>query len=63
MANAPPSAVAPQFPRKADFTIADGYAYLNGAFSHPMPRAAAEAYHQAVERRNTLAPPACPSCT
>ena len=55
-----PSAVAPRFPRKADFTIVDGYSYLNGAFSHPMPRAAAEACHQAVERRATLAPPGVP---
>jgi selenocysteine lyase/cysteine desulfurase len=59
-ANASPSAVAPALPRKADFTIADGYAYINGAFSHPMPRAAADAYHQAVERRTTLAPPGVP---
>jgi len=50
----------PELPRKADFTIADGYTYINGAFSHPMPRAAAEAYHQAVERRTTLGPPGPP---
>lgn len=48
------------FPRKADFTIADGCSYLNGAFSHPMPRAAADAYHHAVEQRTTLAPPGVP---
>lgn len=48
------------FPRKSDFTIADGYSYLNGAFCHPMPRAAADAYHQAIERRTTLAPPGVP---
>ena len=52
--------VSPEFPRKADFNIADGYSYINGAFSHPMPRSAAEAYHQAVERRATLAPPGPP---
>ncbi len=52
--------VSPEFPRKADFNIADGYSYINGAFSHPMPRPAAEAYHQAVERRATLAPPGPP---
>ena len=50
----------PEFPRKADFRIADGYTYINGAFSHPMPRLAAEAYHQAVDRRATLAPPGPP---
>ena len=55
-----PSAVAPQFPRKSDFMIVDKYCYLNGAFSHPMPRAAAEASHQAVERRTTLAAPGVP---
>jgi selenocysteine lyase/cysteine desulfurase len=50
----------PEFPRKADFSIADGYTYINGAFSHPMPRLAADAYHQAVDRRATLAPPGPP---
>jgi selenocysteine lyase/cysteine desulfurase len=49
-----------EFPRKADFNIADGYTYLNGAFSHPMPNVAAAAYHQAVQRRTTLAPPGVP---
>ena len=52
--------VAPEFPRKADFNIADGFTYLSGAFSHPMSKAAAEAYHQAVERRSTLGPPGVP---
>jgi selenocysteine lyase/cysteine desulfurase len=55
-----PTPVPPEFPRKADFNIADGYTYLNGAFSHPQPKAAAEAYHRAVERRATLAPPGVP---
>jgi selenocysteine lyase/cysteine desulfurase len=59
-ADARPGALAPEFPRKADFTIADGATYINGAFCHPMPRAAADAYHQAVERRTRLAPPAVP---
>jgi selenocysteine lyase/cysteine desulfurase len=60
VADAPPSGAAPEFPRKGDFTIADGYSYLNGAFSHPMPRASAAAYHRAVEQRTTLAPPGVP---
>jgi selenocysteine lyase/cysteine desulfurase len=60
VADKPPGGVAPQFPRKADFTIVDGYSYLNGAFCHPIPRAAADAFHQAVERRTTLAPPGVP---
>ncbi len=59
-AEASPEAAAPVFPRKADFTIADGFAYLNGAFCHPMPRAAADAYREAVEQRTTLAPPGVP---
>jgi selenocysteine lyase/cysteine desulfurase len=60
VANTPSGGVAPQFPRQADFNIAEGYSYLNGAFSHPMPRASADACHQAVERRTTLAPPGVP---
>jgi selenocysteine lyase/cysteine desulfurase len=55
-----PHAVAAAFPRKADFTIAEGFAYLNGAFSHPMPRASADACHKAIEQRNTLSPPGVP---
>ena len=46
--------VGSDFPRKADFTIAEGCSYINGAFSHPIPKAAAAAYHRAVEQRNTL---------
>jgi selenocysteine lyase/cysteine desulfurase len=58
--DAPAGAVRTEFPRKADFNIVDGYSYLNGAFSHPMPRMSADAYRQAVERRTTLAPPGVP---
>jgi selenocysteine lyase/cysteine desulfurase len=47
----------PGFPRKADFRIADGYTYLSGAFTHPMPIAAAEAYHAVVTRRSTIGTP------
>jgi selenocysteine lyase/cysteine desulfurase len=54
------NSVVPDFPRRSDFHIADGYAYLNGAFSHPMPRPAIEAYHHAVDQRNTLAAPGVP---
>src|SRR6185437_10351783 len=52
--------VLPEFPRRSDFNIVDGYSYLNGAFSHPMPRMAAEAYQRAVEQRTTLGPPGVP---
>jgi selenocysteine lyase/cysteine desulfurase len=45
------------FPRKADFKIAEGYTYLSGAFTHPMPIAAAEAFHQAVDRRVAIGVP------
>jgi selenocysteine lyase/cysteine desulfurase len=49
------------FPRKADFDIAEGYTYINGAFTHPMPRVAAEAARRSVENRSTLgAPPPAP---
>jgi selenocysteine lyase/cysteine desulfurase len=45
---------APDFPRKADFRIAEGYTYINGAYTHPMPIAAGEAYHRVVDRRASL---------
>lgn len=45
---------APEFPRKADFRIAEGYTYINGAYTHPMPIAAAEMYHRIVDRRSSL---------
>jgi len=49
------------FPRRADFTIADGVTYINGAFTHPMPKAAADAYRAAVERRSTVGGPFVPT--
>src|SRR5438034_10026128 len=51
---------ASTFPRKADFAIEGGYTYISGAFTHPMPIAAAQAYRDAVNRRATIgaAPPA-----
>jgi selenocysteine lyase/cysteine desulfurase len=54
------NSVGPEFPRKADFNIAKGYTYLSGAFSHPIPKLAADACHQAVERRTMLGPPGVP---
>jgi selenocysteine lyase/cysteine desulfurase len=59
----PESPVLPagsDFPRKADFRIAEGYTYINGAYTHPMPIAAAEAYHRVVERRGSLGFPGSP---
>ena len=59
--SAPPPAQEPQgFPRKADFRIAEGYTYINGAYTHPMPIAAAEAYHKVVDRRGSLGFPGSP---
>src|ERR1051326_899621 len=52
--------VVPEFPRKADFNIAQGFTSLSAAFSHPISKPAAEAYHRAVEQRTTLAPPGVP---
>jgi selenocysteine lyase/cysteine desulfurase len=46
------------FPRKQDFAIAEGYTYINGAFTHPMPIAAGDAYRAVVDRRSRLGPPA-----
>lgn len=51
-----PSAVDPDFPRKEDFVIAEGFTYLNGAYTHPLPKAAAEACRGVTLRRSTLAP-------
>ena len=45
------------FPRKGDFAFADGVTYINGAFTHPMPSAAARAFHAAVDRRSTVGAP------
>jgi len=45
---------ASAFPRKADFAIDEGYTYISGAFTHPMPVAAAQAYKDAVNRRGTI---------
>ena len=51
-------ASVPDFPRKADFRIAEGYTYISGANTHPMPIAAGEAYHRAIDRRSTIGSPA-----
>src|SRR5438093_907209 len=51
---APAPDAASTFPRKADFAIEEGYTYISGAFTHPMPIAAAQAYRDAVNRRGTI---------
>ena len=52
---------ADDFPRKDDFAFAEGVTYINGAFTHPMPKAAAEAYRAAVDRRSTVGGPFVPT--
>ncbi|MBL8986170.1 MAG: aminotransferase class V-fold PLP-dependent enzyme [Gemmatimonadetes bacterium] len=52
--DAPSRPFQPGFPRKADFRIPEGRTYLSGAFTHPMPIAAAEAYHRAIDNRATV---------
>jgi selenocysteine lyase/cysteine desulfurase len=42
------------FPRKADFAFEKGTTYISGAFTHPMPIAAANAYRDFVTRRGTV---------
>ena len=48
------------FPRKADFNIAEGWTYISGAYTHPMPIAAAEAARQWTSRRATVGGPPPP---
>ena len=55
-ANAAPALAAGSaaFPRKTDFAFAPGTTYISGAFTHPMPVAAANAYRDFVTRRGTV---------
>lgn len=50
----PTGPLVPGVARKQDFAIADGYTYINGAYTHPMPIVAADAYRAAVQRRGSL---------
>ncbi len=43
------------FPRKADFRLTPGETFLSGAYTHPMPIAAARAAQAFTERRTTTA--------
>jgi selenocysteine lyase/cysteine desulfurase len=47
-----------EFPRKADFTIDEGYTYINAAYTHPIPKVALEAARRASESRGSLHIPA-----
>ena len=42
------------FPRKSDFAIPDGLTYINGAYTHPLPIASAEAMRRNAELRMKL---------
>jgi selenocysteine lyase/cysteine desulfurase len=58
---ASPGGQSLQFPRKADFNITAGAAYLNNASTHPMPVASMEAYRSSVERRARVGRPRAPA--
>lgn len=45
------------FPRKEDFEIAEGYTYINGAFTHPMPKVALEAVRERAQVRSSPGAP------
>jgi selenocysteine lyase/cysteine desulfurase len=44
----------PDFPRKADFAIPAGLTYINGAYTHPMPVAAAAAMRKYADARSSF---------
>jgi selenocysteine lyase/cysteine desulfurase len=44
-------------PRKQDFDLRDGFTYLNAAYTHPIPRPAADAARAYLAQRNKLAMP------
>src|SRR5215471_17800108 len=48
----------PEFPRKGDFTIDEGYTYINAAYTHPIPKVSLEAARRAAEARGALHAPA-----
>ena len=57
VAAAAASAPNASLPRKHDFDISDGFTYLNAAYTHPIPRAAADAARAYLAQRNKLAMP------
>lgn len=50
-------APAARLPRKEDFDLADGSAYLNAAYTHPIPRPSVDATRAYLAQRNKLAMP------
>jgi selenocysteine lyase/cysteine desulfurase len=51
-APAAPGPVDPTLPSKGDFAIPTGLTYLNGAYTHPLPIAAAQAVRRHAEARS-----------
>ena len=52
---------APGFPLRQDFEIAEGYTYINAAYTHPMPRASIETMRQYALGRNRLTDEVAPA--
>src|SRR5689334_6654895 len=46
-----------ELPRKRDFDLADGFTYINAAYTHPIPRPAVDASRAYLAQRNKLAMP------
>lgn len=55
-----PAMSGTDFPRKADFTMAPGSTYINGAFTHPMPTVSAAAMQRWSAGRATVGGPPPP---
>ena len=51
------TAPSTELPRKRDFDVADGLTYLNAAYTHPIPRPAANATRAYLTHRNKLVMP------
>jgi selenocysteine lyase/cysteine desulfurase len=51
------SAPSAGLPRKQDFDLADGFTFLNAAYTHPIPRPAADATRAYLAQRTKLAMP------
>ena len=52
-----PASPGAELPRKQDFDLADGFTFLNAAYTHPIPRPAADAARTYLTQRNKLAMP------
>ena len=55
-----PGSADETFPRKGDFAIPEGLTYINGAYTHPLPIAAAEAICHYAESRSHPGPMGAP---